>query len=144
MNFIGNKIMTKVLKIQKILKFFFALSFFPFLVYSAGLVPCGGPGEPDCTLCNLLDMIENILDFLFKEIFPLIIIIMIFYGGFLWLLSGGREEMIKKGQKTIIYAIIGFVIALCAYIIVHTLFWLLATVFQGEDFTGTWFNIKCQ
>jgi len=133
--------MAKIFKIQKFLKFFFVFSFLPFLVFSAGLVPCEGT---DCTLCDLLDMIQNILDLLFEKIFLYIIIVMIFYGGFLWMFSGGREEMIKRGQKTIMYAIIGFALALCAYIIVHTLFWLLLTVFEGENFTGTWFNIKCQ
>ncbi|MGE4554871.1 MAG: hypothetical protein AB7D02_01980 [Candidatus Paceibacterota bacterium] len=128
----------------KYFKYFSLFLLFPLLVFSAGLVPCGGEGEKECSLCDLLEMIQNILDLLFTRIFPWIIIIMFFYGGFLWMFSGGRQEMIERGQRTIVYAIIGFAIALCAFIIVHTLFWILANVFGGEDFTGTWFHIECE
>ncbi len=38
-----------------------------------------------------------------------------FYAGFVWMLSGGDEEKIKKSQKTIKFAIIGFVIVLLSY-----------------------------
>ncbi len=130
--------------IKKFFNFFLLILFvLPLITHSAGLVPCGGPGEEECTLCHLLDMIENIINFLFQNVFVYIIIGMIFYGGFLWMFSGGREENIKKGQRLMMNAIIGFVIALCAFIIVHTLFWIIAQL-GGEDFTGTWFNIKCQ
>ncbi|HOK34842.1 MAG TPA: pilin [Candidatus Paceibacterota bacterium] len=106
------------------------------------LVPCGGPNQSDCNVCHLLELIQNIIQLIFMCILPWIVIVMIFYGGFLWLFSGGKEENIRKGQKLIINAIIGFAIAICAYIIVNTLFWIIGQL-GGTEYQGTWSNIEC-
>lgn len=36
-----------------------------------------------------------------------IALVMLVYGGFLWLTSGGKPESIKKGQQTIVWSILG-------------------------------------
>ena len=48
--------------------------------------------------------------------------LMFIYGGFTLILSGGSAETIKKGQKTIVWAIIGVVVALSSYGIVEFVF----------------------
>ena len=45
----------------------------------------------------------------------IIFFILMVYAGFRWLVSRGNEEDIKKSQNTIIAAIIGLIIVLCAY-----------------------------
>lgn len=45
----------------------------------------------------------------------LVFFILIFYGGYLWLTSQGKEEQIKQAQDTIIASIIGLVIIVGSY-----------------------------
>jgi len=122
---------------------------------AAGLVPCGrsvdDPETPDinesqpCTACDLLVLLQNVLHFALTIAF-LIVVIFAIVGGFRWILSGGNEENIKAGQKTLSSALIGLVIILCAWLIVNTVFWLVKTI-GGEDYTGTgalpWFQLEC-
>ncbi|MFA4930253.1 MAG: pilin [Patescibacteria group bacterium] len=51
----------------------------------------------------------------------LIMIAYLIFGGYKYITSGGNEEKIKEGQKSITNAIIGFVIVLAAATILETL-----------------------
>ena len=42
-------------------------------------------------------------------------LVLMIYGGILWLTAGGMEEQVSKSQKTISRAVIGFIIVLAAY-----------------------------
>jgi len=48
----------------------------------------------------------------------LIAVIMILYGGFVWLTAGGNEEKVASAKKVISAAIIGLIIVLLAWAIV--------------------------
>lgn len=127
---------------KKLILFFslFAL-FLPIIAKTAGLVPCGGPNEKPCTACDLLVLADNILHFALTTAF-LIVVIFAIVGGFRWILSGGNEENIKAGQQTITSALIGLIIILSAWLIINTIFWLIAVI-GGEDYTGTWWHLEC-
>lgn len=133
---------------QKLIIFFLLIGFycFPLFVQAAGLVPCGGPSEPECNICHLLQLAQNVVYFAIEIAF-LIIVILIVYGGFLWIFSAGKEENIRTGQKTIYNAIMGLIIILAAWVIVNTIFWFLIN-FTGEldpeYYTGTWWKIECE
>ncbi len=58
----------------------------------------------------------------------LIAIIMVIYGGFLYLTSGGDDAAASKGRTVILYAIIGIVIILLSYAIVNT----VIRIFEGQ------------
>lgn len=62
---------------------------------------------------QIVDIIQWILGFL-----ALIAVIMIIYGGFVWLTAAGNEERIASAKKVISAAIIGLVIILLAWAIV--------------------------
>ncbi|HOZ55641.1 MAG: TrbC/VIRB2 family protein [Parcubacteria group bacterium ADurb.Bin316] len=49
----------------------------------------------------------------------IIAVIVILYGGFLWLTAGGNEDRVGSAKKTIIAGIIGLVIIIAAYAIVQ-------------------------
>jgi len=115
--------------------------FLPLVTGAAGLVPCGGPNENACGACDLLVLVQNVLEFALKMAF-LVIIGFIVYGGFRWIFSLGKEENLKAGQQIITNAIIGLVIILSAWIIVNTVFWTIKQM-GGKDYTGNWFHIEC-
>ncbi|MBI2473442.1 TrbC/VirB2 family protein [Candidatus Uhrbacteria bacterium] len=48
-------------------------------------------------------------------------LLMFVYGGFLWLISGGETEKVKKGKDTMKWAILGLAVIIGAYMIVSTI-----------------------
>lgn len=62
---------------------------------------------------NIPDVLVAIGDFLFTLGVPLAILF-ILIGAFQFMTAGGNEERIKKGKKTLLWAIIGLIIILLA------------------------------
>ena len=50
-----------------------------------------------------------------------IMLILIIYGGYMWMTAGGNEESVKKGQKYIVWAVIGYLIIAASYLIINNL-----------------------
>jgi len=51
----------------------------------------------------------------------LIATVMVIYGGFLYITSGGDDSGAEKGKKILIYAAIGIIVILISYALVNTL-----------------------
>ncbi len=80
-------------------------------------------GLPKTGLNNLVGtIIKQALSLL--GIFTLIIVM---YGGFLWMISGGNEERKKQARGVFVNGIIGLIIILLAYSIVSYVF----NIFEG-------------
>lgn len=54
-------------------------------------------------------------------------LLMFIYGGFIWMMSGGNEEKITQGKKTLLWATLGIVIIFSSYSILNWIF----TAIQG-------------
>ncbi len=63
---------------------------------------------------TILEVVNWILGFL-----GIAAIVLVIYGGILWMTSGGADARAKKGQMVIKNAVIGLAIILFAYIIVN-------------------------
>jgi len=85
------------------------------LPVSATLTNYGGKaGLPTEDLeTTITDIIQWVLGFL-----ALVAVIMVIYGGFVWLTAAGNEERVASAKKVISAAIIGLVIILLAWAIV--------------------------
>ena len=70
------------------------------------------------TTTDLNSMIKNVLNWIFGVI-GIVAVIMIIIGGFNMMISSGDPGKVKKGKDTILYGIIGLVIALLAFAIVN-------------------------
>ncbi len=53
-------------------------------------------------------------------------LVMMVWGGFQWLTSAGNPDKVKKGSSTMIWAIVGLVLALGSYVLVSTILNFLA------------------
>lgn len=69
--------------------------------------PLGG-GE------SFISVVNNVAGFLFTDIAIPLATIMVLVGAFQFMTGGGDPEKISKARKTILYAAIGFAIALIA------------------------------
>lgn len=125
--------------------------FIPVITSAAGLVPCGrsvdDPETPNidesqpCTACDLLVLAENVIHFVLITAFTIVVIFAIM-AGFRMIFSGGNEANIKAAQKSLSTALIGLAIILCSYLIVNTVFWLMAQI-GGDDYTSNWWHLEC-
>lgn len=57
----------------------------------------------------------------FLSFLGVVALILVIYGGFLWMTAGGSEEKIKKAKELLKDAAIGLVIILLSYLIVNTI-----------------------
>ena len=57
----------------------------------------------------------------FLTFLGLIAVVMIIYGGFLYVTAAGNQEKIESAKKIIMYAIIGIVVILLSFAIVNTI-----------------------
>ena len=58
----------------------------------------------------------------FLGLLGIIFVILIIYGGYLWMTSRGNEEQVKKAKDTLQKATIGLIIILAAYAITYFVF----------------------
>ena len=93
------------------------------LIFSTGICfaaklddPLGGitvPGLTGRVIKGILGIVGSL---------SLLILIL---GGFMWMTSGGNEEKIKKGQKMIVWSILGLVVIFSSYAILNQVFEIL-------------------
>jgi hypothetical protein len=73
--------------------------------------------DPDAE-ANVNQLIRTVIN-IFSVIVGVIAVIMIIYGGFKYITSGGDSGKISAAQQTIIYAIVGLIIVALAQIVVR-------------------------
>ncbi len=76
---------------------------------SAGYNTAEGVNASSIFIGNLIKVILSLIGVLF--------LIMMIYGGFLWMTAGGNETQVEKAKKLIIAAVIGTIIVVSAYAI---------------------------
>jgi hypothetical protein len=82
---------------------------------TGGSVNCGSTGVNTATVGSIAQKIVNF----FSIIVGATSIIMIIYGGFRYITSGGDSGRVGNAKNTLIYAIVGLVIVALAQLIVH-------------------------
>jgi len=82
---------------------------------------------------NLRDYVVNIVNFVLGFL-GLVAVIIVIYGGFVYVTAAGSEEKTGKGKKSIMYAMIGIVIILISYALVNT---VIKGVGKGTDKADT-------
>lgn len=103
-----------------------------------GLIPCGGVGEPECGSCELLQLINNLIEFL-VQLAILVAGVIFAWGGFKMVISAGESGSISEARGMMTNAVVGIVIVLCAWLAVDTLMKMLLK----EQVIGVWNEIQC-
>jgi hypothetical protein len=90
---------------------------------SSGATSAAGGGTIDCSSTNVDSNSIGTLAANVVKIFSIIVgavsVIMIIYGGFRYITSGGDSGRVGNAKNTLIYAIIGLLIVALAQLIVH-------------------------
>lgn len=72
------------------------------------------PGDLSATIGNIISVVLGLVGFIF--------IILVIYGGFLWMTASGDEKKVEKARGIITYAVIGLAIIAAAYMITNFVF----------------------
>lgn len=90
--------------------------------------------EQPCDFNYLMTLINNLITFLLITLATPLFALILIYVGWLYISAGGSSENVTKAKKIFKNALIGYVIALAAWLIVKT---ILSTVgFKGDSFLG--------
>ncbi len=101
-------------------------------------VGSGNPGDAACGVkgssqnTSFVDTVKAVINIMLF-IIGLIAVIMLVIGGIRYATSGGSQEAVKGAKDTILYAIIGIVVAVMAYAVVG---FVTQNISKGGD-TGT-------
>jgi hypothetical protein len=106
------------------------------------LVPCNGT---DCNFCHVMQLGNNVLNWLFSFVFVIFGVI-IFVAGFGLVTSGGNQSKLDDAKKKLSNAVIGIIIIFAAWLIVDTL--VKAVITDGNlsgvnSQLGPWNEIDC-
>jgi len=95
-------------------KFLRKIYFFPPFFPTATVFADDSSPPPELTDGTLQRLVDNILSYLFP-IAGLICVIFIIQGGYMWIISAGNPENVKKAQGTLTWAIIGLVLLMIIF-----------------------------
>jgi hypothetical protein len=110
----------------------------PYLVGAAGLVPCGGDGEPACESCHVVSLANNVISWLVL-ILGTVAAIVIIYAGIKLVTSGGNQRAMEDAKSMMTNVIIGYVIVLAGWLIID----YVMKVLVNESSFGVWNEIEC-
>jgi len=126
------------------------LLLFPlFSAKTAGLVPCGGPDEPECEFCHFFELFDGIVDFFILPppdgggIIPGIAVLMIIIVGFRFYFAQGDPSRLKQAQSMLVTVVIGLFLIYGAWIIVNTFFAAIGVSGWTGLGEGGWSAINC-
>ena len=130
---------------------FLIILVFPLISRADGLVPCGydlngnGTYDPEtegCTLCHFFLMFQGIVNFFLFNIVPIVAVLMLVIGGFLFFFASGSPAALSRAKSTITSTVIGLIIIYTAWLIINT-FFVIIGVSDWTGLAGGWFKIDC-
>lgn len=104
-----------------------------------GLVPVMCESPQTCGTCEFVELINNVIGFLltFASIVATLLIV---YGGFKLVTSGGNVSAKGEAKSIVTNVIIGYVLILTAFLIVNT---VLGVLLPGDSRALGWQRIEC-
>lgn len=97
----------------------------------AGLVPCGGTGQPQCTLCHIVSSVAGLTTYI-RDIMVFVALAVITAMGIMYIVSAGNDGMMSTAKKGIWAALAGIAIVLLAWVIVNTIMYVVFDVNSGS------------
>ncbi|OGG87733.1 hypothetical protein A2592_03360 [Candidatus Kaiserbacteria bacterium RIFOXYD1_FULL_42_15] len=129
--------------------FFFTESLALAATPADGIVSLSGCSGPDCTACNVVDMVNGGITWLIGILFVVFAVIMVIAGVGL-VTSSGNQSALESAKSKFTNAIIGLIIILSAWLIVDTLMRGLVGNDGKLKAEGTvtgwlfWADVECQ
>lgn len=84
------------------------------------LIPtnCTDSGAGECSINDMVQVVLNVFQLILGVLGSLSLLFCV-YGGFIWLLSRGNQQMIEQGKNILLGAAIGLTLVLCSWVIIN-------------------------
>lgn len=115
--------------------------FLPTASDAAGLIECGGPGEPSCQSCHVIKLANDGLSLIITLSLVLAGGVLV-YAGYLMTASRGNEAMVSKAKGMFTNIGIGILIVIASWLIIDTIMKGLLPNGSINGF-GPWNEISC-
>lgn len=114
---------TRILLGQKKISLLVAMAFalVPLAVFAQGLVPCGGSGQPACDFAHFIQLIQNVINFLIKDVAMPLAAILFAWAGIMMFTAGGNEQKTTQAKEIFWWVLVGLIVALSAWLIVSAI-----------------------
>ncbi len=110
----------------------------PLFTLANGLVPCGGIGEQPCQSCDVVNLVNNVIQWL-VVVLGTIAALVIIYAGVKLVISGGNQAAMEESKSMITNIIIGYIIVLSGWLLID--FGMKALIDEGAF--GVWNAVQC-
>lgn len=87
----------------------------PTITNAQGLIPC----DTDCDYDDLVQLAQNVIEFLIFRIAAPLGAVMFAYAGFLYVTNRGNEGQVAEAHQIFLYVFWGLVVCLAAWLIVN-------------------------
>ncbi len=123
----------------------FLFSFLAFNTCQAALVPCGGPGQHACTICDLFTLTQTTLKYAVFVLVPALIAFWLVAAGMYYLGSQGDAKKLATAGKLIKATGFGTVILFTGWVFVNTFFAFLGIAeWNGLKLNESWWKISAK
>jgi hypothetical protein len=110
-------------------------------VQAAGLVPCGGTGEPACQFCHIFVLINTLLYKVLFVLVPVVATLLLVVAGVMFFFAGANPKNLGQATGIIKSVVIGLVIIFAAWMIVNTIITSIGLVESSSLLK--WYDINC-
>lgn len=110
-----------------------------------GLVPCSGTGGDPCQACSLVQLVQNVFEWLAGVSFVIVVLIIIISGVILSA-SGGDAGAQAAAKRRVQTAIIGYVIFLACWFVIDIGLKSMLNASYGtweDNKLGPWYQVVC-
>lgn len=107
---------------------------------AAGLVPCGGDGEPACTKCHIFELASRVINFILFTVTPAVAVLLFLIAGFMILLGGASPGTVSTGRNIFKTTVWGLLMIFAAWMITNT---ILKSLAGEKPFAKNWNEITC-
>ncbi len=109
------------------------------------LVPCGGPGQHECTICDFFEMTRRVTYYFLFWIIPVLAAFVLLVGGIYFLWSKGDPKAINIAKTALKVAIYGFAGIFAGWVLINTFFMALGIAeWNGVKMDESWWKISAK
>lgn len=98
--------------------------------------------QPPCTQCELLHLLDNLIDFVLIAAAPILATLFFIIAGVYIMLGGSNPGMLATGKRIFSSTFVGILIVMLAWLITNTLIQTIADTSKVGN-QGNWWNISC-
>jgi len=120
--------------------------FFGLIVYgtaSAAFVPCGGPGQHACTICDFFAMTQTVVKYAVFVLVPLLIALLTVSAGMYYMGSKGDAAATAKAKKWLLVGMCGAIILFGGWAFINTFFSAIGVAdWNGVKLNESWWKVS--